>query len=51
MRRRLLLNTHLATHAFAVGTQPKIADLSMCGYLVWPNEFGQTGAVGSRLFG
>jgi glutathione S-transferase len=35
-----VLNTHLATHRFAVGDSPTIADLSMCGYLYWPEEFG-----------
>ena len=35
-----VLNAHLATNDFAVGTQPTIADLSMCGYLYWPDEFG-----------
>ena len=35
-----VLNTHLASHAFAAGDQPTIADISMCGYLFWPDEFG-----------
>ena len=35
-----VLNTHLATHDFAVGAQPTIADFSMCGYLFWPDEMG-----------
>jgi len=35
-----VLDAHLATHRFAVGDSPTIADLSMCGYLYWPEEFG-----------
>ena len=35
-----ILDKHLATQAFAVGDRPTIADLSMCGYLYWPDEFG-----------
>ena len=35
-----ILNTHLATHRFAIGDAPTIADLSMCGYLFWPDEIG-----------
>ena len=35
-----ILNTHLEKTAFAVGNQPTIADISMCGYLYWPDEFG-----------
>jgi len=35
-----ILDKHLATTPFAVGNQPTIADLSMCGYLYWPDEFG-----------
>ena len=37
-----LLDGHLAGAAFAVGERPTIADLSMCGYLFWPDEFGVT---------
>jgi glutathione S-transferase len=35
-----ILDKHLAARAFAVGERPTIADLSMCGYLYWPEEFG-----------
>jgi glutathione S-transferase len=35
-----ILDAHLAKSRFAVGDRPTIADLSMCGYLYWPDEFG-----------
>ena len=35
-----VLNTHLETRRFATGDNASIADLSMCGYLYWPDEFG-----------
>ena len=35
-----VLNAHLETHRFAAGVSPTIADISMCGYLFWPEEFG-----------
>ena len=35
-----ILEKHLATQPFAVGGKLTIADLSMCGYLYWPEEFG-----------
>ncbi len=35
-----ILNEHLATRRFTLGDRPTIADLSMCGYLYWPEEFG-----------
>ena len=35
-----ILDGHLAKSDFALGNQPSIADLSMCGYLYWPEEFG-----------
>lgn len=35
-----VLETQLSTRPFAVGDEPTIADLSMCGYLFWPDEFG-----------
>jgi glutathione S-transferase len=35
-----ILNSHLEKGAFAVGNQPTIADISMCGYLYYPEEFG-----------
>jgi glutathione S-transferase len=35
-----VLNRHLSDRAFALGARPTIADLSMCGYLFWPEEIG-----------
>jgi glutathione S-transferase len=35
-----ILNSHLEKGAFVVGNQPTIADISLCGYLYWPEEFG-----------
>jgi len=35
-----ILDKHLAAERFAIGGKPTIADLSMCGYLYWPDEFG-----------
>ena len=35
-----ILDKHLSEQAFAVGDRLTIADLSMCGYLFWPEEFG-----------
>lgn len=35
-----ILNSHLELHAFALGDRPTIADISMCGYLYWPEECG-----------
>ena len=35
-----ILDAHLGKSAFAVGEEPSIADISMCGYLYWPDEFG-----------
>jgi len=35
-----ILDKHLAVQPFAVGGKLTIADLSMCGYLYWPDEFG-----------
>ena len=35
-----ILDKHLSGSDFAVGNQPTIADISMCGYLYWPDEFG-----------
>jgi glutathione S-transferase len=35
-----VLNAQLESHRFAVGDNPTIADISMCGYLFWPEEFG-----------
>jgi glutathione S-transferase len=35
-----ILNLHLARQHYAIGSRLTIADLSMCGYLYWPDEFG-----------
>jgi len=35
-----VLDTHLVSAEFALGDRPTIADISMCGYLFWPDEFG-----------
>lgn len=35
-----VLEAQLGSRPFAVGEAPTIADLSMCGYLFWPDEFG-----------
>ena len=35
-----ILNRHLEGRRFALFERPTIADLSMCGYLYWPDEFG-----------
>jgi len=35
-----VLEARLSGQPFAVGGAPTIADLSMCGYLFWPDEFG-----------
>ena len=35
-----VLDRHLGRSDFAVGDRPSIADISMCGYLYWPEEIG-----------
>jgi len=35
-----ILETHLAERSFVIGERPTIADISMCGYLYWPEDFG-----------
>lgn len=35
-----VLNTHLEGRDFVAADRATIADLSMCGYLFWPEEFG-----------
>jgi glutathione S-transferase len=35
-----ILDKHLAAQPCAVGDRLTIADVSMCGYLYWPDEFG-----------
>jgi glutathione S-transferase len=39
-----ILNDHLEGRPFALFERPTIADVSMCGYLYWPDEFGVTWA-------
>jgi glutathione S-transferase len=36
----VILDRHLRNRSFVVGSEPSIADLSLCGYLYWPDEFG-----------
>ena len=36
----VILDKHLKQSAFVAGKTPSIADLSLCGYLYWPDEFG-----------
>ena len=36
----MILDRHLRNRSFVVGSEPSIADLSLCGYLYWPDEFG-----------
>jgi glutathione S-transferase len=35
-----VLDGHLASRDWVVGDRPTIADLSLCGYLFWNDEFG-----------
>ena len=35
-----ILDAHLAGRIYAVGDRLTIADISMCGYLYWPDEIG-----------
>ncbi len=35
-----ILDAHLSKTEFVTGQEPTIADLSLCGYLYWPEEFG-----------
>lgn len=35
-----ILDAHLSKTQFVAGQKPTIADLSLCGYLYWPEEFG-----------
>ena len=39
-----VLDSHLDGRQFAVAERATIADISMCGYLYWPDEFGVTWA-------
>jgi glutathione S-transferase len=36
----VILDLHLKKSPFVTGKEPSIADLSLCGYLYWPDEFG-----------
>ncbi|HEU4924126.1 MAG TPA: glutathione S-transferase [Burkholderiales bacterium] len=36
----VILDLHLKKSPFVVGKEASIADLSLCGYLYWPDEFG-----------
>ena len=45
----VILNSHLEKGAFAAGNQPTIADISMCGYLYWPEEFGVSWSESPRI--
>ena len=35
-----VFNAHMEGREFVASDQPTIADLSLCGYLFWPDEFG-----------
>ncbi len=35
-----ILDNHLSGRSFVTGDRPTIADLSLCGYLFWPDEIG-----------
>lgn len=37
-----IVEAHLTDRSFIIGERPTIADLSLCGYLYWPDEFGMT---------
>lgn len=37
-----ILDLHLAKNDFAIGGRPTIADISMCGYMFFNDEFGVT---------
>ena len=39
-----VLDGRLAERDFVTGAAPTIADISLCGYLFWPEEFGVTWA-------
>jgi glutathione S-transferase len=36
----VILDRHLKASPFVVGREATIADISLCGYLYWPEEFG-----------
>lgn len=35
-----VLNNRVSNSAFVIGEKPTIADISLCGYLYWPEEIG-----------
>ena len=35
-----VLESHLSTHDWAAAGQTTLADISLCGYLFWPDHFG-----------
>jgi len=37
-----VLETHLSSHDWVAAGQPTLADISMCGYLFWPNHINVT---------
>ncbi|MEL7428957.1 MAG: glutathione S-transferase family protein [Pseudomonadota bacterium] len=37
-----VLEAHLSTHDWAAAEKPSLADISMCGYLFWPDHIGVT---------
>lgn len=39
-----IVDGHLKGRAFTLGDKATIADISMCGYLYWPDEFGMSWA-------
>ncbi|MDX1433279.1 MAG: glutathione S-transferase [Gammaproteobacteria bacterium] len=44
-----ILEQHLAATPFVIGEHPTIADLSMCGYLYWPDEFAMSWSDHPRI--
>jgi len=40
----VILDLHLKNRKFILGNAPTIADISACGYLYWPDEFGMSWA-------
>ena len=44
-----ILDRHLEGRAFVLGARPTIVDVSICGYLFWPDEFGVTWADYPRI--
>jgi glutathione S-transferase len=45
-----ILDRHLGGRQFALFERPTIAELPMCGYLYWPDEFGLTWADHPRTW-